>query len=412
MFLYNTLVIIAVQILKVVAFWNRKIRLWVDGRKNIFDNMKAAIHPTDKVVWFHAASLGEFEEGRPVIEKIRAEYPHYKILLTFFSPSGYEVRKNYAQADWVFYLPADTKSNVKQFLNIAHPEIAIFIKYEFWLNLLAEMKNRPIKTYVISARFIANSRFFSWHGGVFRNSLQAFETIFVQDKNSMELLKKIGFENAIQAGDPRFDRVTDIANMDWKNEVVENFKNSQKVFIAGSTCGAADDDLVLQLINRHPQTKFIVVPHDLHPEPQNKYLNGVKGGAVLFSECNSKTDFSSIQVLIYNTIGTLAMLYRYGNWAFIGGGFIAGIHSVIEASVYGLPCVFGPNYLKNRPGGELIHLGACAAIRNIDELDAWFSPIENDDDKLSGISKIAFDYTKNNTGATRIILDKIFAKNN
>lgn len=411
MVLYNLVVIIAFQAVKVIAIWNKKVRLWVDGRKNIFERLQSCISPIDRVIWFHAASLGEFEEGRPVIEKIRAIHPEYKILLTFFSPSGYEVRKNYAQVDWVFYLPADTESNVKRFLEIVHPEIAVFIKYEFWFNLLDELKNRPVKTYVISARFIPDSRFFKWYGGAFRNSLKAFDTIFVQDSQSVELLHSIGLQRVVHAGDPRFDRVSDIAAMDWKNEVVEKFKANNKIFIAGSTCGVEDDDLILQLINLHPKTKFIVVPHDLNPEPIEKYVTGVKGGVALFSECTYDTDFSNKQVLIYNTIGTLAMLYRYGNWAFIGGGFIAGIHSVIEATVYGLPCVFGPNFEKNRPGVDMVRLGACGTVKNITELDAWFTPIENDNVELKIVSKIALDYTKNNTGATNMILDKIFEKN-
>ena len=369
MVLYNLVLIIALQLVKVLAIWNKKMHLWVSGRKNIFNRLQSCIAPSDRVIWFHAASLGEFEEGRPVLEKIRATYPEYKILLTFFSPSGYEVRKNYAQADWVFYLPADTKANVKRFLDIAHPEVAIFIKYEFWFNLLDELSCRPTKTYVISARFIPDSRFFKWYGGAFRKSLSVFDTIFVQDKQSVGLLQSIGLQSAIHAGDPRFDRVTDIAALNWKNEVVEKFKAGDKVFIAGSTCGASDDDLVLQLINLHPTTKFIVVPHDLNPEPIQKYKNGVKGGVVLFTECTANTDFSNSQVLIYNTIGTLAMLYRYGNWAYIGGGFIAGIHSVIEASVYGLPCVFGPNFEKNRPGGDMVRLGACGMVKMVESLN-------------------------------------------
>lgn len=411
MVLYNLALVLALQLVRFVALWNKKMRLWVDGRKNIFERMQAAIASDDRVIWFHAASLGEFEEGRPVIEKIRATYPGYKILLTFFSPSGYEVRKSYAQADWVFYLPADTKSNVKRFLDIVHPEIAVFIKYEFWFNLLDELSCRPVRTYVISARFIPDSRFFKWYGAPFRKSLAAFDTIFVQDKQSVELLDSIGIKSVIHAGDPRFDRVATIAAMDWRNEVVEKFKNGDKVFIAGSTCGAGDDDLVLQLINMHPSTKFIVVPHDLDPEPIQKYQNDVKAGVALYSECNAETDFSNVQVLIYNTIGTLAMLYRYGNWAYIGGGFIAGIHSVIEATVYGLPCVFGPNFEKNRPGGDMVRLGACGTVKNITELNDWFTPIENDDNELAFVSKIAFDYSKNNTGATETILSTIFRQN-
>lgn len=393
---------------KVAALWSRKAKLWVDGRDGLLDKMAAVIRPEDRVVWFHAASLGEFEEGRPVIEKIRAQYPHYKILVTFFSPSGYEIRKNYSHADWVFYLPADTTTNMKRFLDIVHPEIAVFIKYEFWLNMLLEIKKRSIRAFVISARFIPNSRFFSWYGGVFRNSLKAFETIFVQDKRSVELLKNIGFSNAILAGDPRFDRVDDIAQTDWKNEIVERFKNGQKVFIGGSTCGAADEDLLQALINNHPDTKFLIVPHEMDVEPMEKIEMNTRGGAIRYSKCNADTDFSNYQVLIVDTIGMLALLYRYGNWAFIGGGFIAGIHSVIEATIYGMPAVFGPNYQKNRPGIDMIELGACKSIRNAEDLDAWFTPLEHDGEALKKVSDIAYQYCQQNKGASNIILKKIF----
>ncbi|NDP20669.1 MAG: 3-deoxy-D-manno-octulosonic acid transferase [Paludibacter sp.] len=393
---------------KVAALWSKKAKLWIDGRNGLLDKMAAVIRPEDHVVWFHAASLGEFEEGRPVIEKIRAQYPHYKILVTFFSPSGYEIRKNYSHADWVFYLPADTSANMKRFLDIVHPEIAVFIKYEFWLNMLLEIKKRSIRTFVISARFIPNSRFFSWYGGIFRNSLKAFETIFVQDKRSVELLESIGFVNAVLAGDPRFDRVDDIAQTDWKNEIVERFKNGQKVFIGGSTCGAADEDLLQVLINNHPNTKFLIVPHEMDVEPMEKIEMNTKGGAIRYSKCTAETDFANFQVLIVDTIGMLALLYRYGNWAFIGGGFIAGIHSVIEATIYGMPAVFGPNYQKNRPGIDMIELGACKSIQNAEELDAWFTPLENDDEALTNVSNIAFQYCQQNKGASNIILKKIF----
>jgi 3-deoxy-D-manno-octulosonic-acid transferase len=393
---------------KVAVLWSRKAKLWVDGRDCLLDKMAAVVHPEDRVVWFHAASLGEFEEGRPVIEKIRALYPHYKILVTFFSPSGYEIRKNYSHADWVFYLPADTSANMKRFMDIVHPEIAVFIKYEFWLNMLLEIKKRSIRAFVISARFIPNSRFFSWYGRVFRNSLKAFETIFVQDKRSVELLENIGFSNVVLAGDPRFDRVDDIAQTDWKNEIVERFKNGQKVFIGGSTCGAADEDLLQVLINNHPDTKFLIVPHEMDVEPMENIEMNTKGGAIRYSKCTADTDFSNCQVLIVDTIGMLALLYRYGNWAFIGGGFIAGIHSVIEATIYGMPAVFGPNYKKNRPGIDMIELGACKSIRNAEELDAWFTPLENDDEALKKVSDIAYQYCQQNKGASNIILKNIF----
>ena len=393
---------------KIASLRNKKIKQWIDGRRNLPERMANVIRAEDRVAWFHAASFGEFEEGRPLIEAIRSQYPEYKILVTFFSPSGYNAHKNYKHADWIFYLPTDTGKDVRAFLDIAHPEIAIFIKYEFWPNLLSELKKRAVRTFVVSARFIPNSRFFKWYGGTFRNALKTFETIFVQDQRSIDLLGKIGYTNTILAGDPRFDRVAAIANTDWKDEIVEKFKKGDKLFIAGSTCGAADEDLLQILINNHPKTKFLIVPHEMDAGPMEKIIANTKRKALLYTKCTPETDFSDIQVVIVNKIGILALLYRYGNWAYIGGGFIAGIHSVIEATIYGMPAVFGPNYHKNRPGKEMIELGACCSVRNAEELDAWFSPIENDDEKLKVLSDIAYQYCQQNKGSSDIILKKIF----
>jgi len=393
---------------KIASLWNKKIKQALDGRRNLPEKIATVIHPGDKVIWFHAASFGEFEEGRPLLEEIHQHYPQYKILVTFFSPSGYNAHKNYPHADLVCYLPADITRDVRSFLDVVHPEIAIFIKYEFWPNLLSEMKKRLIRTFVVSARFIPNSRFFKWYGGVFRKALSAFETIFVQDKRSIELLKTIGYNNVVLAGDPRFDRVLGISREEWKDEIVEKFKNKEKLFIAGSTVGAADEDLLQQLINRHPKTRFLLVPHEMDREPMNKIVANTYRKTLIYSECTPETDFSDTQVLIVDKIGLLARLYRYGNWAFIGGGFVAGIHSVIEATIYGMPAAFGPNFHKNRPGIEMVEMGVCASIRAIEELDAWFSPLEFNDEELQDISRKARNYSLANCGATELILKKIF----
>lgn len=389
------------------SLWNKKLKLWVEGRKNLAERVAQNIKSDDCVIWFHAASYGEFEEGRPLIEAIRSQYPKYKILVTFFSPSGYEAHKNYRYADWVFYLPIDTKKDVRDFLNAAHPEIAIFIKYEFWPNLMAELKKKQVRTFVISARFIPDTRFFKIYGGVFRNALTAFETMFVQDQRSVELLNTIGFNNAIVAGDPRFDRVKTIAGTEWSDSIIEKFKNNRLVFIAGSTVGAPDEDLIQELINRHPDTQFIVVPHEMDRTPMEKMIANTKGGGKLYSECNIDTDFSSTQLLIIDAVGILSKLYRYGDWGFIGGGFDKGIHSVIEATIYGLPCAFGPNYQKNRPGIEMIANGVCCTVKDIDELDAWFTPLKNES-TLAQVKQKALEYTNRNCGATEIILNQVF----
>ncbi len=393
---------------KIASLWNKKMKLWVEGRKNLPERVASAIGKEDKVIWFHAASYGEFEEGRPLIETIRSRYPNYKILVTFFSPSGYEGHKNYKFADWVFYLPLDTQAQVSRFLDAVHPEIAVFVKYEFWPNLLAEMKKRQIRTFLVSARFIPNSAYFKWWGGVLRKALTAFETIFVQDVNSKNLLNNNGFHNAVVAGDPRFDRVKDISEISWREPLVEKFKNGQKLFIAGSTVEGKDDEVIQNLINSHPKTRFLVVPHEMDRLPMEKMVKATRNEVKIYSECNDETDFSNTQVLILDRIGMLSKLYRYGDWAFIGGGFVAGIHSVIEATVYGMPAAFGPNFAKNRPGIEMVQLGICASVNNAEELHDWFSELENNDEKLSVVSQKAREYTLANCGATSTILSQLF----
>lgn len=395
---------------KLFSLWNKKMKLWVDGRKNLAERVASVVGKNDKVIWFHAASYGEFEEGRPLIETVREKYPHYKILVTFFSPSGYEGHKNYRYADWVFYSPIDTRKEVRRFLDAAHPEIAVFIKYEFWPNLLAELKRRKIRTFVISARFIADSQYFKWYGGILREALTAFETIFVQDQNSVELLQSIGFYNTVLAGDPRFDRVKDISETPWNEPVVEKFKNNEKLFIAGSTVKGKDDEVMQDLINRHPKTKFLVVPHEMDREPMYEMVKNTVREAKIYSECNMEIDFSDTQVLILDAIGMLSKLYRYGDWAFIGGGFDAGIHSVIEATIYGMPAVFGPNFEKNRPGIEMVKQEICTSVNNTEELHRWFSEIEFDDKKLSELSRKAREYTLVNCGATEVILERLFGE--
>lgn len=396
---------------RIIALGSHKTRLWFVGRNNWAEKMQQKIYPTDRVIWFHAASLGEFEEGRPIIEAIRNNYPQFKILLTFFSPSGYEIRKNYDQVDWVFYLPADTQANMKKFLEIVHPDMTFFIKYEFWPNLLFEMQKRSLRTYVISARFIPNSRFFAWYGGIFRKSLQAFENIFVQDDRSVELLNRIGIKQVVRAGDPRFDRVAAIAETNWHNPIIEAFKQDKRVLIAGSTCGAGDENLLQALINRHPDSKFIIVPHEMNSQSMEKLEQNTKMQVLRYTKCNSQTNFNHCQVLIIDTIGMLAMIYRYGTFAFIGGGFVAGIHSVIEASVYGLPAAFGPNYKKNRPGIDLMKRGACRSVVNITELDTWFTALKTNEATLKIAADAAYQYCQEQRGATEMIIGETVEKN-
>ena len=265
MWLYNFGLTLYVWLIRLVAPRHPKARLWIDGRKDLYKRMAETIDPTDRIVWVHVASLGEFEQGRPIIERIRKTHPEYKILLTFFSPSGYEIRKNYEGADYVFYLPADTPSNARRFLDIAHPEIAIFIKYEFWANYLTELKKRDIPTYIISAIFRPKQIFFRFYGGYFRKMLHCFTRLYVQDENSRKLLDSIGVRNVSVVGDTRFDRVVEISNATDPNPLLEKFVGEKFVWVGGSTW-PKDEEIILDYFNRHPEQKLILAPHEIHEE--------------------------------------------------------------------------------------------------------------------------------------------------
>ena len=409
MFLYDIGVALYARAVAFVALWNKKAKQFTEGRKNIFERMAQAISADDRVVWMHVASLGEFEQGRPILEEIRSKYPDRKILLTFFSPSGYEIRKNYAGADYIFYLPVDTPSNVTRFLDIAHPELAVFVKYEFWVNYLNELKRRGIRSYLVSAIFRPNSVFFSTYGSMWREALDAFEQMFVQNEESRELLHSIGFDNAIVAGDTRFDRVASIAKAAKPVEMVAAFKGSSKLFVAGSTWGP-DEDILLPLINANPNIRFVIAPHEMEESRINKILQLVRGGAKRYTECDAQTDFSSTQVLVLDTIGILSSVYGYATWSYIGGGFGVGIHNTLEAATFGLPIAFGPKYAKFKEARDMVALGAATSVTSAEELAAWFAPLRDDEAYLTKVSAIAKDYTAKNQGATALFMKIAFSE--
>lgn len=409
MLIYNICIALYARLVALVALWNEKARLWHEGRKGIFDKMRQSIKPEDKVVWIHVASLGEFEQGRPIIEQMRKEKLDYKILVTFFSPSGYEIRKNYNGADYIFYLPADTPGNVKKFLDIAHPEIAIFIKYEFWLNYLYELKRRNIRSFVVSAIFRKNSTFFKWYGTHWRKALESFEQMFVQNEESKELLHSIGFDNVVVAGDTRFDRVAELAKVVKPISIVERFKGESRLFVAGSTWGP-DEEILQELINENPEVKFVVAPHEMEEGRINKIISATKAGAVRYTRCDETTDFSSTQVLILDTIGILSSVYSYAEWSYIGGGFGVGIHNTLEAATFALPIAFGPNYHKFKEARDMVALGAATKVESAAELKAWFAPLRDDKEFLKRVSSTAKNYTVKNQGATPLIMKVVFNK--
>ena len=393
--------------LRMAAPFNPKARLWVRGRKDIFRRMAEVVGPDDEVAWLHAASLGEFEQGRPIIEQIRKTRPEYKILVTFFSPSGYEIRKNYKGADYIFYLPLDTPRNARRFLDIARPEIAIFVKYEYWLNLLRELRRRKVRTYVVSAIFRRNSVFFRPYGGMWRQALESFDVMFVQNEESKRLLAGLGFDNVIVAGDTRFDRVAEIAKAAKHIDVIERFKGDKRVFVAGSTWGP-DEELLIRLINDNPDIKFIVAPHEMDESRMARLAAETKGGTLRYTQCTPHTNYGPKQLLILDTVGILSSVYSYATWSYIGGGFGVGIHNTLEAATFGLPVAFGPNYQKFKEARDLVTLGAARSINDYDELRAWFVPLRDNEEFLQKTSRIAKDYTTRHQGATGIIVRTIF----
>lgn len=399
------------RIVSTAALNNNKAKMWKEGRRDILDRMAKSINPNDDIVWVHCASLGEFEQGRPIIEQIRKIDPSKKILLTFFSPSGYEIRKNYEGADYIFYLPHDRKRNVKRFMDIVNPKAAIFIKYEFWHNYLNELGKRKIPTYVVSAIFRPKSIFFRPWGGSWRKVLRNFTTIFVQNEESRKLLKSIGIENVRVAGDTRFDRVAAIAKMTRHIPIIENFRGDSRLFVAGSTWGP-DEEILLELINDNPSIRFVIAPHEMDEARINHIIKEVKGGTKRYTGSDENTDFSDTQVLILDTVGILSAVYGYATWSYIGGGFGVGIHNTLEAATFGLPLSFGPKYKKFKEACDMIELRAATSIKSAKELKEWFEPLRDNEEHLAAASHAAKDYAEHNCGATALIVKTVLEKIN
>ena len=407
MWFYDLIMSLYAGIIRLVGLRYEKARLWSEGRRDLFSRMREKIDPRERIIWLHVASLGEFEQGRPLIEALRESHPEYKILLTFFSPSGYEIRKNYAGADYIFYLPIDTRKQVRQFLDIAHPELVIFVKYEFWLNFLTELRRRRIRTFVVSAIFRRNSVFFRFYGGLWRKALKTFEVLFVQNEESKSLLAELGYPNTVVAGDTRFDRVAKIAREAKQVPMIERFKGDKSLFIAGSTWGP-DEELLLPLMNDNPELKFVIAPHEMDEGRIERLMRETRGGAVRYTQCNDTTSFEGKQLLILDTVGLLASAYGYASWGYIGGGFGVGIHNTLEAATFGLPIAFGPKYEKFKEARDLVAIGAARSITTYEELKAWFAPLRDDEKHLTEASRLARDYTLSHQGATETILKTIF----
>lgn len=403
-FLYNLLLFKASILLPILALFNKKIKLFVNGRKETFTKLNN-IHKTDKVIWFHAASLGEFEQGRPIIEKLKEQYKNHKIVITFFSPSGYEIRKNYALADVICYLPLDTKSNVKKFIDKIHPDIAIIIKYEFWPNLLSELKKQQINTILISGIFRKKQSFFKWYGAFMRNKLNAFNHFYVQNEASKKLLSSIGFENATIAGDTRFDRVYDILKQDNNLSFISEFKDNTYTVIAGSTW-KEDEKLLVNYINNHASVneKFIIAPHNINEKQVKELQKSINKKTILYSE-KELGDLSEHQVFIIDTIGLLTKIYSYADVAYVGGGLATGLHNILEPATFGVPIVFGGNkYKKFQEATDLLALRGVITVANIEDFSSTFTTLKNSSDLRVKLGSTNQKYISDNTGATKTIM--------
>jgi len=399
---YNLGLKLYLLILKGVSPFNIKAKKWLKGRASVFAELEATFQgETKKVVWFHAASLGEFEQARPVMERFREEFKAYRILLTFFSPSGYEIRKNYPGADFVFYLPLDTKKNAKRFISITQPALAFFVKYEFWFHYLNELKIGKIPAISFSAIFRENQLFFKPYGKAYKALLTSFRKIFVQDRVSYSLLQKEGFSSIEIAGDTRFDRVLEIAKRRKDLPLVNTFKGDKKVLVIGSAW-EADLRIILQELQAYPDLKLLIAPHEID-EPILKMIEATFSSSIRFSKA-TLTEVAKKQVLIIDNIGILSSLYFYGEFAFIGGAFGKGLHNTLEAAVYGIPLFFGPNYLKFKEACDLIEAGAAFSVKDKEAFRKEFKKIYSDTSLREAAAKKAGEYVVSNQGATEKII--------
>ena len=412
--LYTTGILLYGFLIRLASLGNAKAKRWVHGRKDLFDQLKKKISADQRgIIWFHCASLGEFEQGRPLMEHIRARHPEYRILLTFFSPSGYEVRKNYTGADIVSYLPLDTKSNARKFVAAVQPKAAIFVKYEFWLNHLAELTAGKIPHYLVSAVFRYNQAFFKWYGGHFREALNGYTHIFTQDEDSSQLLKQLNVTAVTVAGDTRFDRVTEISASAKDIPVAAAFAEGRKVIVAGSTW-QADEEVLFPSLKKHLDDgwKLIIAPHETGEDRIHSVILSLTQGGIpnhLITRFSGADAVSVAQsdILVIDNIGMLSSLYRYGSVAFIGGGFGKSIHNTLEAAVYGIPVVFGPAYQKFSEALELIRSEGGFGVHTQSELASALDSLLRDDRKRAESGKNAGTFVKNNTGATQKILSQL-----
>jgi 3-deoxy-D-manno-octulosonic-acid transferase len=400
---YNISIAFYYFIIRIVSPFNSKAKLWLQGRRGLWERLRIISETNGKVIWIHCSSLGEFEQGRPVIERIKSEMPEVKIFLTFFSPSGYTVRKSYSQCDWVDYIPLDTKRNARKFLNLVKPAMVLFIKYEFWYHHLLEIKKRDIPAFLISANFRETQVFFKWYGSWYRKMLLAYRLIFVQNELSKSLLESIGYNKVCISGDTRFDRVKSIMLQSKEIKIAEEFSRDHFVIVAGSTWEKDEDLLFTCLKNSNSDIKIIIAPHEISKLHLARIKNQWNNELVFYSEASAES-VKEAKVLLIDNVGMLSSLYKYGVIAYIGGGFGKGIHNVLEAATYGMPVIFGPNYRKFQEAVQLVELKAAFPVTDSTELQSLLDHFNNDKKFLKQASSVAAFYVSDKTGATETVL--------
>lgn len=432
-FLYDLGIQLYLLFIRIAALRNTKARQWLNGQKDIIQNISAQISTNQQYIWFHFASLGEFEQGRPVMEQVKKENPDDRLVITFFSPSGYEVRKHNALSVDTFYFPIDTKKNARALIDLINPKIAVFTKYEYWYHYYKELHTRRIPVYVISANFRKGMSFFKWYGVLNREMLKFVTHFFVQNEDSKENLKLLNYTNVTVTGDTRFDRVMHSTMHPKKLDLIQAFCRSNKVFIGGSTW-PEEEVLIARLIKEYPDWKFILAPHEIDEDKianleEKLHGKSVRYSQILESEVGSReldtSDTSQYpsepiyipvgpvpntqySILIIDNIGMLSSLYQYASLAYIGGAFGAGLHNVLEAAAFGIPVIFGPKYDRFPEAGDLIERGAGFSIQNMDDLRSIMKMLQ-DDAKRSSAGEAARKYVVENTGATQLIMDHIRA---
>lgn len=424
--LYNFLICAYSFIIRIIAPFNSKAKFWVEGRKNIFDRLGSAsltnhgsasltnhgstshsIRSSTSLAWFHCASLGEFEQGRPVIEAFRLKYPSYKILVTFFSPSGYEIRKNYTGADFICYLPADTPQNAQKFIEIVKPSIVFFVKYEFWRNYLTELEKQHIPVISFSAIFRPNQLFFKSYGGFYREILTKFKHVLVQNQESFDLLKSIDIQQITLAGDTRFDRVKQIVDAKKDIPIAERFKANRQILMVGSAWQTDMEVLIplMNLLKNDSNLTFVIAPHEIHREEIIAWQKQIESKSIWFSEVKTDTKLIDYQVLIIDNIGMLSSLYQYADFAFIGGSFGKGLHNILEAATFGMPIFFGSKaYHKFQEAVDLVNQGGAYAVESTDDLGEMLNDLRLDKIKKKKTDKISQNYVLQNIGATEKVM--------